>query len=112
LDTAVSQVIKGIGYILNKYILDNNDSVIVNSIVELLYSIFNRLYSKEWLNYWDITAALEITNRPVFVRLGLSIPLYKKEANGKVILLPNPLYYWRKKIDNYRYKGKNDSNGL
>jgi hypothetical protein len=112
LDTAVSQVVKGIGYILGKYILNNNDSVIVNGTVELLCNVFDRLRSKEWLNCWDIAAALEMTDRLVFIRLGLSIPLYKKEANGEVTPLLNPLYYWRKKIDDYRYKGKNDPNGL
>jgi hypothetical protein len=93
LDTTIGQVIKGIGYILDKYIFDNNNSIIINSIVKLLYSIFNRLYSKEWLNYWDIIAALEITNRLVFIRLGLSISFYKKEVNGKAISFSNSLYY-------------------
>jgi hypothetical protein len=93
LDTTITQVIKGIGYILSKYTLSNNNSIIINSIVELLYSIFNRLHSREWLNYWDIIAALEITNRLVSVRLGLTIPLYKKDINSKVTPLSNPLYY-------------------
>jgi hypothetical protein len=111
LDTAVGQVVKGIGYVLGKYTLGNNNSIIVNGAVELSYSVFDRLRSREWLNYWDIAAALEMTDRPVFVRLGLSIPLYKKEANGEVTPLPNPLCRWRKKINDYRCEGKNDPNG-
>jgi hypothetical protein len=93
LDTTINQVIKGIGHILGKYILNNNNSIIVNNIVKLLYNIFNRLCFRKWLNYWDIIITLEITNRPVFIRLGLNIPLYKKEVKGKIIPLPNPLYY-------------------
>jgi hypothetical protein len=73
--------------------------------------VFDRLRSWEWLNCWDIAAALEMTDRPVFVRLNLSVPLHKKDANGKVTPLSNPLRRWRKKIDDYRCKGKNDLKG-
>jgi hypothetical protein len=68
-----------------------NDSLMVNGVAELLYGVFNRLRSKEWLNFCDIAAALEITDRPVFVRLGLSILLHKKDTNGEVTPLSNPL---------------------
>ena len=110
MDTTVSQVVKGIGHVLGKHTLDDDDSIIVNSVVELSCSVFDRLYSREWLNYWDITAALEMTDRPVFIGLGLSVPVYKKEANGEVTPLANPLRYERKKIDDYRYEGKNNPN--
>ena len=52
-----------------------------------------------------------MTDRLVFVRLSLSVPLYKKGANGEVTPLSNPLHRWRKKIDNYRCEGKNDLKG-
>ena len=52
-----------------------------------------------------------MTDRPAFVRLGLSVALHEKDANGEVMPLPNPLRHWRKKIDDYRYKGKNDLEG-
>jgi hypothetical protein len=112
LDTAVGQVVEGIGHVLGKYTLDNNDSIMVNGVVELLYGVFDRLRSKGWLNCWDIAAALEMTDRPVFIRLGLSVPLYKKEANGEATPLQNPLHRWRKKIDDYRCKGKSDPNSI
>lgn len=83
----------------------------VNGSVELSCGIFDRLRSREWLNCWDIAAALELTDRPAFVRLGLSIPLYKKDTNGKVSPLLNPLPRWRKKIDDYRRLGKSDLEG-
>ena len=91
LDTAVDRVVEGIGHVLGKQTLSDDDSLIVNSVAELLCGVFDRLYSKEWLNFCDIVAALEMTDRPVFVRLGLSIPLYKKDANGEVTPLSNPL---------------------
>ena len=112
LDTAVNQVLKGIGHILSKHMLGNDNSIIINSIVKLLYSMFDRLCSQEQLNCQDIAAVLEMTNRLVFVRLGLSILLYKKDANSKVTPLSNPLCCQKKKIDNYKCKGKNDLKGL
>jgi hypothetical protein len=48
----------------------------------------------------------------VFVRLSLSVLLHKKDANGKVTPFLNPLRRWRKKIDNYKCKGKNNLEGL
>jgi hypothetical protein len=48
-----------------------------------------------------------MANRPVFIKLGLSVPLHKKGANGKVTPLLNPFRGWRKKIDEYRREGKN-----
>ncbi|KAH8757116.1 hypothetical protein BGZ57DRAFT_908733 [Hyaloscypha finlandica] len=63
----------------------------VNSAAELSCGMFDRLRSRAWLNCWDIAAALEMTNRPVFVRLGLSVPLHKKDTNGEVTPLSNPL---------------------
>jgi hypothetical protein len=47
LDTTVDRVVKGIGHILGKYTLGDDDSIIVNSVVELLCSIFDRLCSRE-----------------------------------------------------------------
>jgi hypothetical protein len=105
LDTTFDRVVKRISHVLGKHTLDDNDSIMVNGVVELSCGVFNRLRLREWLNCWDIAAALEMTDRPPFVRLGLSIPLYKKDANGKVIPLSNPLRRWRKKIDDDRCEG-------
>jgi hypothetical protein len=110
LDTAVDRVVKGIGYILGKHTLSDDDSLMVNSAAKLSCSVFDRLRSKEWLNFYDITAALEMTNRPVFVRLGLSILFHKKDTNGEVTPLSNPLRCWGKQIGDW-CKGKSDLEG-
>ena len=52
-----------------------------------------------------------MTDRPVFAKLGLSIPLHKNDANGKIIPIPNPFRGWRKTIDDYRHEGQNDLEG-
>ncbi|TVY80732.1 hypothetical protein LSUE1_G005970 [Lachnellula suecica] len=88
LDTALDRVAKGIGHALGKHMLDDIDSII------------------------DIAAALEMTNRPVSVRLGLSIPLHKEDANGAVTPISNPLRRWRKKIDDSKCGDKNGGEGL
>ena len=91
LNTAIDRVVKGISHVLGKHPLSEDDSIIVNGITELLCGVFDRVRSREWLNCWDITAALEMTDRPGFIRLGLSVPLYKKDTNGEVTPLSNPL---------------------
>jgi hypothetical protein len=108
LDTAVAQVVEGIGHVLGKPTFGNDDSIMVNGAVELSCGVFDRLRSREWLNFLDIAAALEMTDRPVFVRLGLSVPLHKKDANGEVTPISNPLRRWRKQIDDYKWEGRND----
>jgi hypothetical protein len=111
LDTAIDRVVKGISHVLGKHTISDDDSIIVNGGVELSCRLFDRLRSREWLDCWDIAAALEMTDRPVFVRLSLSVPLHKDDANSEVTRLLNPLRRWRKQIDNYRCESKNDLEG-
>lgn len=73
--------------------------------------MFDRLRSRAWLNCWDIAAALDMTDRPASVKLGLSIPLHKEDRNGEITPCSNPLRRWREKIDEYRCEGKNDLRG-
>jgi hypothetical protein len=74
--------------------------------------VLNRLRSREWLKFWDIAAALKMADRPMCLKLGLSILLYKKSPNGEVTPISNPLRRWRKTIDDYKRECKNDSEGL
>lgn len=107
MDTAFNRAVEGIGHILGKP-LGEDDSVIVNGAGELSSGVFDRLRAREWLNCWDIAAALEMTDRPVFVQLGLSVPLHTKGANGKATPNSNPFGRWRKKIDDYMRSDMND----
>ncbi|CAM6002786.1 unnamed protein product [Sphagnum balticum] len=90
LAVVIENVVEGIGHVLGKHPLFKDDSVVINGSAELTYGMFDRLRSQAWLNNWDIAAALEITNRPEFVQLGLSIPLHKADANGDVTPILNP----------------------
>ncbi|KAH9204557.1 hypothetical protein DL95DRAFT_451598 [Leptodontidium sp. 2 PMI_412] len=108
LDTALDRVVEGVSHVLGKHPLGGNDSVIVNGAVDLSGGVFDRLRSREWLNCWDIAAALEMTDRPVFVHLGVSIPLHRKDANGEVTPISNPFGRWRKEINGYMRRDMND----
>jgi hypothetical protein len=109
LETSTTRVTNEIGQMLDKNDLNDEDCVWINGTTELYCGIFNRLRSKEWLNCWDIAVALEMTDRPAFVRLGLSIPLHKTEKTGEITLISNPLRGWRMKIDNDKHEAKNHS---
>ncbi|KAG9240851.1 hypothetical protein BJ878DRAFT_263839 [Calycina marina] len=85
LDTTINRIVERISYSLCKEILSDDDAMMVNGTVELSCGIFDRLRSKEWQNGWDITAILEMTDRPIFVRLGHSTQLHEKDAEGKII---------------------------
>jgi hypothetical protein len=45
LDTAIDQVVEGIGHVLSKHTISDNDSIIVNGAVELSCGVFDRLRS-------------------------------------------------------------------
>jgi hypothetical protein len=112
LDTAVDRVVERIGHVLGNHTLGDDDSIIVNGAVELSCGVFDRLRFREWLNCWDIAALLEMTDKPVFAKLGHSILFHKKDANSEVTPLSNPFRRWRKKIDDYRCEDKNNLEGL
>ncbi|CZT06990.1 uncharacterized protein RAG0_12566 [Rhynchosporium agropyri] len=109
LDTALDHVVERVSHLLGKHLLNNeNDAIIVNGTVEIPSSMFNRLKSREWLKCWDIAAALEMTDRPAFVYLGVSIPLHEKDENGEVTSISSPSGRWRKDIDSYMRGNTND----
>jgi hypothetical protein len=111
LETAVDQVVREIGQVHGEHALGDKDAIIVNGGVEFPHGMLDRLRSRDWLNCWDIAAALEMADRPVYVKLGLSIPLHEKDTNGEITTLLNPLRRWRKEIDKYR-EVKSDSESL
>ena len=108
LDAAVNRVVERISHVLCKHTLSDDDYMMVNGAVELSCGVFDKLRSRKWLHWSDIAAALEMTDRPVFAKLGLSVALHKKGANGEIMLHLNPLRRWRKTIDDYRRDGKNN----
>lgn len=78
----------------------NVESVMVGSAVDLPLASLGRLCPGEWLDMWLIAAAMELLDKPSYVRYGLSVPLHSKD--GGVVPTVKPFGLWRKKIDNYR----------
>ena len=90
MDTTINRTVEGVSHVFGKHLLSEDDSVIVNGAVELSSGMFDRLRSRKWLTCWDIMAALEMTDRPVSMQLGISVPLHTKNANGEVTPISNP----------------------
>lgn len=111
LETAIVRVVREIGQVYGEHLLGEKDAIIINSRVEIPCGMFDKLRFWDWLNCWDIAAALEIADRLVCVKLSLSIPLHKKDTNDRVTPLSNPLRRWRKEINKYR-EVKSDPEGL
>jgi hypothetical protein len=93
--------------VLEKDDLNDEDCILINGMTELYCGMFDRLRSRAWLNCWDIAVALDMAERPSYVRLGLSIPLHKTEKAGEITPISDPLRGWRKKIDVDKLKVKN-----
>jgi hypothetical protein len=111
LETAIDRVVREIGQVCGEQSLIDEDAITINGSVEIPNGMFDRLRSQEWLNCWDIAAALEMADRPIYVKLGLSVPLHKEDTNGVITPTLEPLHRWRKKIDEYRYKVNHDLEG-
>jgi hypothetical protein len=71
--------------------------------MEIPCDFFQRLRGEEWLDNWTIIAAMQISDRPAFVRHIASVPLDKVIGrSGGVMQLQDPLAGLAKKIEKYR----------
>ncbi|KAK3366681.1 hypothetical protein B0T24DRAFT_596593 [Lasiosphaeria ovina] len=70
-------------------------SFMVYDAVDLSGNSLDRLYSNEWLDMWIITAAMELADKPPWVRYGLSILLEERKDDG-IIPVTKPFGFWRK----------------
>jgi hypothetical protein len=84
--------------VLGKRKLEDDDSVAVNNGVELSCNIFRRLRQGEWFDAWTIMAAMQISDKPLFVRYGYSVPLDELGRNGRMKPVKRPLAGWARKM--------------
>ena len=87
---------------LDKENFDDGDSVMVNGAVDLPCAAFAQLRSGQRLDMWIIAAAMELIDKPLYVRYGYSVPLDDLDENGNIFSIQQPLARWRKKIDEWR----------
>ncbi|RHZ45040.1 uncharacterized protein CDV56_100457 [Aspergillus thermomutatus] len=104
LDAAIDHLIERVSTkLFSKTTLGDDDTVTVNGSVELPCGIFQRLRRDEWLDGWTIIAAMQISDKPAFVRHIESIPLDELiERSGRLKEIKQPLAGLAKKIEKYR----------
>lgn len=86
---------------------DKDDSIMVGDAVELSLDSLNRLRPERWLDLWLIAVAMELADKPSWVRYGLSVPL-DQDIDGEVIPIAKPFGLWKRNIDAYRREGNDD----
>ena len=110
LNAAVDHLIKHVSSkVLSKTTLDSSDTIAVNGSMELSCDIFERFRQHQWLDAWTIIAAMEISDKPEFVRYDLSIPLDETRNTGQMKPITRPLAGWAKKIAKHRRLAKETS---
>jgi hypothetical protein len=77
--------------VLGKRKLEDDDSVAVDNRVEYSCDIFRRLRQGEWFDARTIKAAMQIPDRPFFVRYGHSVPLDELGRNNRMKPVKKPL---------------------
>ena len=76
----------------------------VRDAIELSIASLDRLRPGRWLDMYIIAAAMELSDRPPYVRYGLSVALDGHNKAGEKIPNTNPFGLWRRKIDEYRHE--------
>jgi hypothetical protein len=100
LDTAVDRLIEDVSVkVLGKHkqMLNPDDNVTVDGGVDIFCDTFNRLRKGQWLDSWMIMAAMQMSDKPAFVRYGYSVPLDQ---------ISKPLAGWRKTIERFSREGQ------
>jgi hypothetical protein len=88
--------------VFKKRKLDADDTLSINGSVELSIDIFARLRAGEWLDSWALMAAMQISDRPDFVKFGESIPLDSFGRHGQMRSIKRPFQTWARRIISYR----------
>jgi hypothetical protein len=99
----VNQLVEAVStQVLGKHTLEDNDSVVVNDGPELPCNIFDKLRKGQRFDAWTIMAAMQISDKPSFVRYGYSVPLDEIGKNRRMRAIAAPLAAWSRKVDDFR----------
>ncbi|KAH1805744.1 hypothetical protein KXX35_000394, partial [Aspergillus fumigatus] len=102
LDVAVNRLIERVSTeLFARTTLSDNDEVTVNGSMELPCVCFQRFRGNQWLNNYAIFGAMQISDRPAFVKHFPSVPLDDETLRSGTIIR-NPLSGLTKKIEGYR----------
>ncbi|KAK5401667.1 hypothetical protein LTR06_011031 [Exophiala xenobiotica] len=104
LDMAVHRLIEDVSTkVLGKRKLEDVDAVAVNNI-SVTCDTFDRLRYGEWLNDNMINLAMNISDKPDFVRHGYNVPLDKRGKTRTTRPIDRPLAAWARGINRLREK--------
>jgi hypothetical protein len=78
--------------------LKDDDSITVDNGVELSYNLLRQLRQGEWFDAWTILAAMQISDKPIFVRHVYSVPLDEPGRNGRMKPVKRPLAGWAQQM--------------
>lgn len=99
MDAAVDRLIEHVSInVLRKPDLQNDDIVTVSGRTEFDCSIFKGLCHGEWFDVWLLSAGMEMSDKPSFVRYDHSIPLDEEKRN-QIRPIPRPFARWRNQIE-------------
>ena len=102
MDAAVDRLIEHVSInVLRKPDLRNDDIVTVSGRTEFDCNMFNRLRHGEWFDVWLLSAGMEMSDKPSFVRHDHCIPL-DEEKRKQIKPIPRPFTRWRNKIESWR----------
>jgi len=84
--------------VLSKRKLTDEDSIILKNGVELSHDMFNQLRQGKWFDDLTIKMAMEISDRPFYVKYGHSIPLHEAGRNNARKSIRKPFAGWARNI--------------
>ncbi|EED22537.1 hypothetical protein TSTA_060320 [Talaromyces stipitatus ATCC 10500] len=103
LDTAVDNLINRVAnQIFTKQSLEDVDTFSIPGNVKLPGDLFLRFRPGEWLNSWAIMAAMQVADRPPFVKFSECIPVNDIGRHGRMRSIKKPFQIWAKKIAELR----------
>lgn len=112
LDTAVHSLTRDVSTrILGKRKFDDVDAVAVNDM-PVSCDIFDRLRQGQWLNDDIINLAMNISDRPDFVRHGYSVPLDHVGKTRTTRPILRPFAAWGRRINRLREKARTRSGDM
>jgi hypothetical protein len=102
LDAAVDQLVHLISSkVLDKNTPDEKDTISVNGSAEVFCDIFEQLRPGRWMSDEIVVTAMQIVDKPAYVRHGLSSPL-DEIVHGQLQAIKRPFANCARQMANYR----------
>ncbi|KAB8213218.1 hypothetical protein BDV33DRAFT_210420 [Aspergillus novoparasiticus] len=110
LEAEIDCLIKDVNIkVLDQTTFRRDDTISINDGIEIPCDIFDRLRPGRWLDSWTIYALMQISDKPAFVKHGLSIPLDRRDGFQPI---KHPLRAWATKMAKFREEARSPSGNL